>query len=181
MEVVDEDDVLGALRAEQHQECKDNNGNKDNKADSDIKRFFNLDINWNNQLKTKNVNKDVLLAIGDTTKQYQKNIPLIAEYFDVMTWWFEIGKHDFPLIHLVASMVLACLDSNIHQERTFSACTWMDDPLKQSTVGPTFEMKALLYRNKAFLKKHALMALQDQQKDRLKQLQRIFLARESER
>ncbi len=101
---------------------------------------------------------------------YQKNIPLIAEHFDVMTWWFEIGKHDFPLIHLVASMVLACPDSNGHQERTFSACTWMDDPLKRSTVGPTFEMKALLYRNKAFLEKHAFMALQDQQKARAEHL-----------
>ena len=173
--VDDEDDPLGALRAEQHNKRTDSGDEDENKVDAEIKRFFNQNINWNNQLKTKNVKKDVLDAIGDTTKQYQKNIPMIAEHFDVMTWWFEIGKNDFPLIHLVASMVLACPDSNGHQERTFSACTWMDDPLKRSTHGPTFEMKALLYRNKDFLDKYAAMALQDQQRTRAAAATRTLL------
>ena len=40
----------------------------------------------------------------------------------------------------------------------------MDDPLKRSTLGPTFEMKALLYRNKEFLATHALRSQAERQK-----------------
>ena len=117
-----------------------------------MNRFFSNAINWANQLAAKGVDKDVVASIGNNTGTYQVNLHIIAIYFDVMTWWHEVGKHECPWIYLVACIVLAVPDSNGHQERTFSTCSWMDDPLKKSQSDATFEMKSLIYRNSGLLK-----------------------------
>lgn len=75
----------------------------------------------------------------------------IAQHFDPMEYWNAGGKSQFPLIYYVACLHLPMPDSNGHQERTFSAATWMDGKLNNRQTDATFEMKALIYSNKKFL------------------------------
>jgi hypothetical protein len=83
-----------------------------------------------------------------------KNYQLIAEHFDVMDWWERFGKENHKLIYPVACCILALPDSNGHQERTFSAATWMDGKLQKRQSDMTFQMKVLLYKNAEFLANH---------------------------
>jgi hypothetical protein len=46
-------------------------------------------------------------------------------------------------------------DSNGHQERTFSAATWMDGKLNSMQKDLTFQMKVLMYKNEDFLERYS--------------------------
>ena len=47
--------------------------------------------------------------------------------------------------------MLACPSANGLQERIFSACTWFDNPLRQSLTDKRFEMAVLLAVNESLL------------------------------
>jgi hypothetical protein len=57
-------------------------------------------------------------------------------------------KAQFPNIYVIACLILALPDSNGNQERTFSACTWMDGKLKKNQGEGTFQTKCVLYKTK---------------------------------
>ena len=65
-----------------------------------------------------------------------------------MEWWENYGKDKFPKIYVIACLILALPDSNGNQERTFSACTWMDGKLKKNQGEGTFQTKCVLYKTK---------------------------------
>ena len=96
----------------------------------------------------------VLKKLGNDQFGWVEHLELIAEHFDVMEWWENHGKQLFPLIYVIACLILPLPDSNGHQERTFSAATWMDGKLRKRQSDMTFQMKVLLYKNKEFLWEH---------------------------
>ena len=68
-----------------------------------------------------------------------------------MEWWKSVGKKKYPLIALVALVILALPPSNAFLERIFSTCTWFDHHLRQRLKFSRYEMSVLLAVNKAFL------------------------------
>jgi hypothetical protein len=92
--------------------------------------------------------------VGATKAHWIKQWEIIAEHFDIFLWWETVGKNSFPLTYPVALRILSLPDSNGNQERTFSAATWMDGKLGNRQNNMTFQMKVLLYKNKAFLEEH---------------------------
>jgi hAT family C-terminal dimerisation region len=97
--------------------------------------------------------ENVLKKIGNNQNQWLENVELIASNFNVMEWWRNTGKNDFPLIYPVAMCILSLPDSNGHQERTFSAATWMDGTLNGRQYDLTFKMKVLMYKNEKFIER----------------------------
>ena len=94
------------------------------------------------------------LKVGAKVDDWVENIELVTRHFDVFGWWQQVGKDLFPLIYPVAIRALSLPESNGHQERTFSAATWMDGKLRSRQSDMTFQMKVLLYKNQEFLDKH---------------------------
>jgi hypothetical protein len=99
--------------------------------------------------------------VGNNECDWAKNMDNIAEHFDVFNWWEITGKSSYPLIYPVAIRILSLPDSNGHQERTFSAATWMDGKLNSRQNDMTFQMKVLLYKNQAFLEEHKKDVLEE--------------------
>ena len=122
----------------------------------EIDEFFSFDFNPRQAMANQKppVPNDVLNSIGTDKDYWMANWETIAKYFDIMQWWERGGKERFPLIYIVACCILALPDSNGHQERTFSAATWMDGKLKNRQTDLTFQMKVILYKNKDFLEAH---------------------------
>ena len=102
----------------------------------------------------KKLANGVLEKLGNDPMCWVEHLEEIAANFDVMGWWEHHGKALFPLIYPVACLILPLPDSNGHQERTFSAATWMDGKLQKRQSDMTFQMKVLLYKNKDFLWEH---------------------------
>jgi len=75
----------------------------------------------------------------------------ISSLFDCLEWWMHCRK-EHKLVFLVVPPVLACPSANGLQECIFSACTWFDNPLRQSLSDKRFEMAVLLAVNEALLK-----------------------------
>ena len=98
---------------------------------------------------------DVANTIGNTQEQWLNNVELIARHFNLIEWWNGQGKNQFPLMYPVAMCILSLPDSNGHQERTFSAATWMDGKLNAMQKDMTFQMKVLLYKNANFLQRYS--------------------------
>jgi hAT family C-terminal dimerisation region len=107
------------------------------------------------------VKAEILERIGTSPNEWMKNYQLIAESFDVMDWWERVGNENHRLIYPVACCILSLPDSNGHQERTFSAATWMDGKLQKRQSDMTFQMKELLYKNAEFLAKHRMHVQED--------------------
>ena len=84
-----------------------------------------------------------------------KNVEFIAKHFDLIEWWSGPGRNQFPLMYPVAMCILSLPDSNGHQERTFSAATWMDGKLNSMQKDITFQMKVLIYKNEDFLERYS--------------------------
>jgi hypothetical protein len=97
---------------------------------------------------------DVQRSIGSTSMSFNQNMDTCIKHFDIMKWWEDFGKTQFKLIYPVACRILALPDSNGHQERTFSAATWMDGKLNSRQSEMTFQMKVMLYKNQQFLEKY---------------------------
>jgi hypothetical protein len=122
-----------------------------------VQNFFGQKFDPRQVLQDQRKNEvkaEILERIGSTPNEWMKNYKLIAEHFDVMDWWERIGKENHKLIYPVASCILALPNSNGHQERTFSAATWMDGKLQKRQSDMTFQMKVLLYKNAEFLATH---------------------------
>ena len=75
----------------------------------------------------------------------------ISSLFDSVEWWKQVGRKDHPQVFPVFPAVIAQPASNDFQERIFSACTWFDNPLRQSLQDERFEMAVLLAVNESFL------------------------------
>jgi hAT family C-terminal dimerisation region len=97
---------------------------------------------------------DAAKKVGSNRDQWLNNVELIASLFDVMEWWRNTGMTQYPLIYPVAMCILSLPDSNGHQERTFSAATWMDGNLVTMQKEVTFQIKVLLYKNEKFLDRY---------------------------
>ncbi len=118
----------------------------------EVDSFFGQTIDWPEQLKTQRVDPSIIKAIGDNESMWQVNDELIAANFDVFEWWHREGRQKYKMIFVVACAILTLPASNGRQERTFSACTWMDTDLGTNQAAVTLEMKALLYENRKFIK-----------------------------
>ena len=75
----------------------------------------------------------------------------ISSLFDSCEWWRNVGRKRHYLVFLVVPSIIALPSSNGFQERIFSACTWFDNPLRQSLKSTRFEMAVLLAVNKSLL------------------------------
>jgi hAT family C-terminal dimerisation region len=82
------------------------------------------------------------------------DLEFIMKNFDLIEWWRNTGKSQYPMIYPVAMCILSLPDSNGHQERTFSAATWMDGKLNSMQKDLTFQMKVLMYKNEDFLDRY---------------------------
>jgi hypothetical protein len=72
------------------------------------------------------------------------NDPYYAyKYFDLMKWWKQFGSSRWPMISVVAAIVLGKPSHNGFQERVFSRGTHRDDKLKQRLLDQNFEMSVL--------------------------------------
>ena len=127
------------------------NTSRADKIVDEVKRWFELSNNWHNYLKGREVDDDILKEIGEDKDHWRMAFTTIAENFQVMDWWHYQGREHFPYVYMVACAHLPLPESNGHQERTFSACTWFDSKLRKKTSDTTFEMRALIYKNKKFL------------------------------
>ena len=76
------------------------------------------------------------------------DILYISSQFDSLEWWKTQGSRKFPEVFRVALPILALPASNAFLERIFSACTWFDDPVRQSLGDQRFEKSILLAVNK---------------------------------
>ena len=117
----------------------------------EVTAFFKHEINWRSYLMAKNVDEEVVKVIGMDRYSWMVNWELISQNFDIMEWWEETGKQQFPMIYVCACQFMALPESNGNQERTFSAATWMDGKLNKRQSDATFEMKCLIYKNTPFL------------------------------
>jgi hypothetical protein len=106
---------------------------------------------WSKNMASEGVDPKIVKQIGTNIDSWAENWQLISDNFDIMKWW-ENQKTRFPLIYLVACHILAAPDSNGHQERTFSAATWMDGKLSNRQTDATFQRKVLLYKNADYIK-----------------------------
>lgn len=118
---------------------------------AEVEAFFKNGINWANYLSSTGVDKDIINRIGNSKGPWLKSWELIAQNFDCMKWWEEVGKQQYPMIYIVACQIHPLPESNGDQERTFSAATWMDGKLNNRQSSATFQMKTLMYKNKDLL------------------------------
>jgi hypothetical protein len=146
-------------QAEVIQETLDTDGGniaqlKSQAVDDQIEKFFSQELDWRQVLLGQQqlpVDKKELDKIARTSDDLQDHLPYLSSNFHALEWWEVHGKRQFPLIYLVASSVLCLPESNGHQERVFSSCTWMDGKLQRRQNPATHEMKALLYQNSSIL------------------------------
>jgi hypothetical protein len=127
---------------------------KSQAVDDQIERFFSQELDWRQVLLGQQafpVDKSELDRTAKTTDDLKENLPFLSSQFHALEWWEVHGKRQFPLIYLVASSILSLPESNGHQERVFSSCTWMDGKLQRRQNPATHEMKALLYQNRSML------------------------------
>ena len=148
---VDDDDLMARRRKVQAQEEAPSHGA--DPVQDEIDLFFSQAIVWEQTLKQQSNITDNSIAekIGTTAIEHQENWMAIADLFDPMKWWTDMGRHRFPLIYWVAIVHMSLPDSNGHQERTFSAAQWMDDLRRTTQHDATFEMKVIIYKNQEFL------------------------------
>ena len=71
----------------------------------------------------------------------------ISSKFDSLEWWSSVGRKDHKKALYVAPILTALPSHNGFQERTFSICTWFDNPIRQRLNGARFEMTVLIAVN----------------------------------
>jgi hypothetical protein len=101
-----------------------------------------------------------LKKIGSNQLDYVKKWEMIAERFNIMEWWEDIGKSQYPYIYVLAC-IIPLPDSNGSQERTFSSATWMDGKLNKRQSDATFQMKVILQQNSAFMDKEQIAVMEE--------------------
>jgi hypothetical protein len=153
---------------------------------TEIGKFFNKEYDWTTLINSSSeLPTDLVESPGVQKLQvsFLRNWNKIMKNFNIMEWW-KANKHLYPLIYVVASHILPTPDSNGHQERTFSAATWMDGKLNNRQSDATFQMKVMSYRNSKFIDDSRL-ELQEEYKrkareESLKAMNKATAAREKE-
>jgi hypothetical protein len=134
----------------------------------EIQNFFTHVVNWYQhlgiQLENEKCKQEVLDAIGKNNSNIIEKWETIANHFDIMRWWEDFGKIEYPHIYVIACLVLPLPDSNASQERTFSSATWMDGKLNKRQSDATFQMKILLQQNTEFLEQSRVHVQEDYKK-----------------
>ena len=75
----------------------------------------------------------------------------ISSKFDLREWWLH-SRSNHSIVYVAVPTLVSLPNSNAFQERTFSTCTYFDDPLRQRLKRERFEMAVLLAVNEALLK-----------------------------
>jgi hAT family C-terminal dimerisation region len=150
---------------EQRQKKKKSRVENGTPIDTEVQNFFESDFNWKNILKLSDCPKEAVMKISDDSCSNIENWELIAQHFDIMKWWEEIGKVDYPHIYIIACIVLPLPDSNASQERTFSSATWMDGKLNKQQSDATFQMKIILKQNSKFLEETRIQVKEDYRRE----------------
>ena len=124
-----------------------------------IESFMNQSFNAKEQLKAQRKRlqqdtKDIEWKKVDEEKDF--DILYTSSKFDLCEWWLSVGRKAYPMIYNIVPAIIAEPGSNDFQERTFSACTHFDDPLRQSLKVGRFEMAVLLAVNESLLKKNVV-------------------------
>jgi len=161
----DDDNLLEQMRRKRRKKSEDPNRSKD-PVIATVDEFFSQ--NFNPRYVLGSQQNHVLNAeqtIGIDSEDWLMNVETIAKHFDLAEWWLGTGKKQFPLLFPIACCILALPDSNGHQERTFSAATWMDGKLNSKQNDITFQMKVLCYKNKDFLQRSLNMFKEDEMKE----------------
>lgn len=138
---------------------KTNAGDGDGcKVTREVTLFFNQEFdplttiqNQSNQAeadpeKKLKIDKDLEAQIGTTDRDWITNLEAIARLLDIFEWWEVTGRVKYPLIYVVACLVLPTPDSNGYLERVFSTGNWVDDQLRQKMKENTLKMKVLLQK-----------------------------------
>jgi hypothetical protein len=116
--------------------------------EEEVNRYFKHKFNWQNIIREQGFEPQFVKEIGTESREWLMQFDELAENFEIMAWWEKCGKGLFPNIYVIACLILALPDSNGNQERTFSACTWMDGKLKKNQGEGTFQTKCVLYKTK---------------------------------
>eukprot|EP00984_Skeletonema_dohrnii_P009246 scaffold3526_cov72-Skeletonema_dohrnii-CCMP3373.AAC.2 len=115
--------------------------------------YFDDELDPEEELKKqcKRVGKDTKKI--DWAKVGKGDLLYISSEFDSLEWWKTQGSKKYPEVFAAALPILALPASNAFMERTFSACTWHDDPLRQSLREERYEKKVVVAVNADFRKK----------------------------
>jgi hypothetical protein len=119
--------------------------------------FFRHSMQWHDVLTDQGVNAEIVQQIGNTPDDHADNWHLIADHFDIMSWWESDGKKHWRFIYGVACLILPMPESNGGQERTFSTATWMDGKLNKRQTEATFQVKVVLNQNADFIKRAKML------------------------
>ena len=131
--------------------------------DEEVNHYFDHKFNWACILKNQGVEDEFVKEIGTDSRSWLFNFDKICKGFDIMEWWEDHGKDKFPKIYVIACLILALPDSNGNQERTFSACTWMDGKLKKNQGEGTFQTKCVLHKTKKVREQIAKHTMEDKE------------------
>jgi hypothetical protein len=136
-----------------------------NPVEEEVNKFFNNETNWHGILKHSKASPcpaSLLKKIGSNQLDYVKKWEMIAERFNIMEWWEDVGKSQYPYIYVLACIILPLPDSNGSQERTFSSATWMDGKLNKRQSDATFQMKVILQQNSAFMDRDRIAVIKEE-------------------
>jgi len=147
---------------------------KNTPVEIEIKNFFHMEVNWYQNLVKQGCKDPKMELLGaQTSLTYVQHWEFIAENFDVMKWWEEFGKFEYPHIYIIACLILPLPDSNASQERTFSSATWMDGKLNKRQSDATFQMKIVLQQNSDFLDQTRIHVEEDYKKKMAEDIQKL--------
>jgi hAT family C-terminal dimerisation region len=150
-------DPLEKMRKRNRRQRGPSNANtEDDPVSTCIDDFFSQKFQIHQVMSgQQNINvPQVIETIGSTNYQWLANLEFIMKNFDLIEWWRNTGKSQYPMIYPVAMYILSLPDSNRHQERTFSAAAWMDGKLNSMQKDLTFQMKVLMYKTEDFLERY---------------------------
>ena len=124
-------------------------------AEKEVEDFFAQRIDWKTVVSDTHRRPGSSDGKIDWTDGEVVNVLNIEPVFDVGKWWLTVGARQFPTICLVAARILAKPDTNAYQERVFSRCTFVDQPLRQRMNPETFELRVLSKVNRNWIKANA--------------------------
>jgi hypothetical protein len=143
-----QDDHLANCCKEVFKEMSPTNDLEEDTFEEEMNHHFEHKFNWTNILKQQGLDDNTVKQIGSDGRHWLKNLNTICRAFDIMDWWEDHCKDKFPQICVIACLILPLPDNNGNQERTFSACTWMDRKLQKNQGEGTFQTKCVLHKTK---------------------------------
>lgn len=119
-----------------------------------VEAFFGQVFNAETELRSQRQRMKTGVLDIDFNRVCKNDALYISEKFDLCEWWLHQVNTEKKhlLVYAAVPIVIALPASNAYQERTFSACTWFDDILRQRLKNNRFEMSVLLAVNSALLK-----------------------------